>query len=140
MKRKGAGTSSQPSSSSNANDMASRDSISSQLGHSTHHSLYTIAITSLVWSSILISSLIVANRYNSSADCQQSKLLPSKDHHLVIIRSRRLITLLDALCTIGQALTRFCSSSDANVQILSPSSSTLCLVSRIDQHSDVFSS
>jgi hypothetical protein len=80
----------------------------------------TIILTSSIWAVILGISIFTVIQFSSPANCSQNSLIKSKKRNFLFTLSNRNL-FLDALCGIGQVLTRFCSDQHEQI-FISPSS------------------
>ncbi|CAF1159350.1 unnamed protein product [Rotaria sp. Silwood1] len=105
-KRSGGGT--QSSSSSLIGRITSKETMSPNQNRRieskffSHDRIHTIILTSLIWIIIILSFFLFTNQFNSSGQCAQDSLIKN------------------ALCGIGQVLTRFCTDSYQSEQIFIP--------------------
>lgn len=123
MKRRGGGGGGTQSS---TGIVSSRDGTTSNSNRQYELNLFsnekarTIILTSCIWALILSLSLFLAIRYSSSTNCPQNHFIKSTKKNFFLWKTKIWFLLSDALCGIGQVLSRFCSDSE-QIYISSPS-------------------
>lgn len=116
-RRGGGGTPSSGNSSSRDGTTSNRQS---DWNFFSNDKLRTILITSAVWVLILSLTIFALTKYSSN-NCSENSYIKSKT--IQLISRWDLFICVDALCGIGNVLTRFCSDTDYQEPVYqSPSS------------------